>query len=419
MRKKITLFMLLLVLLQVITPVISMSEGIVALYKKVLDADKLELGRYEKIAEDEGYPLDMREEAQMSAEYQMDTIKKSEAFYNINRNVYDAYDKGNPEEFYKELIKTIFSRFNKDTIVVSNTYEGETGDVSEFAFITSLERLKELKKRNIKPILQTERQDTYYDNYIDSNEKNIGRQYNKPLTHTGLYSIFRMHEDYYLSYIILFFIAIFFCGGYAYDTETGNQLVFLYTEPVDRRRYHYNKILSSILTSSIFLMFLYLVIIFLGSITEGLGNFNYPILQYDKIAEYPYRTGEKFEEAYHFINISTYIIKTIIISIFSIGFIASLNTFISLKLKSKNYILFTSFIIILAGIFLAGKIEIDIIQMLMPFTYLDSGRVADGSLKIIYNNDSLSMFMGMLVLSLWSIILTIIGMDFTEKREVK
>lgn len=395
------------------------SEGEVALQRKILEHAEKELKETKTLAESEDMPHEVRLKAEMSIELSEENFKKAEGKYKLDKDIYDAYDKQDSEKFYTNLRKTIFEKFRKDGQYTWSTYEGATGRASEFSFITSYERLKELSKRNIKPILQTERQDTYYDKFLDPQEESRSKLYNKPLSHSGFYSIFRLYEDYYLSYIILFFITLFFCGGYAYDTEIGNQIVFLYTEPIDRKKYHYNKIFSSILISVIFLIAFYTIILLFGNLTEGLGDFNYPILQYDKVVENPYALAEDFQGSYHFINIFTYILKTILIGIFSIGFIASLTTFLSIKLKSKNYIVFSTFMILLVGTFITSKINIDLIQLILPFPYLNIGRLADGSVKVIYDNNSLSMLTGIMVLTLWSILLSIFGMDLTENREIK
>ena len=394
-------------------------EGEIALRKKGVEYYLGEINYLEEISNNSNLTAKIRNEAKDKIKYYKESLEKSEHFYSVYSNIYKYYETNDSGNFYNELLKTIYTRFDKGVDSTWATYKGETGNVSEFAFITSFERVKELKARNITPILQTERQDTAYDEYIDSYEERVGKKYDQPLTHSGLYSVFRMNKDYYLSYILLIFVAIFFCGGYTYETEAGNQLIFLYTEPIDRRKYHYTKILSSLLYSTIFLIVFYLGIVMFGWLSEGLGDWNYPILHYDYIAENIYKQGEKFEGTYHFINLSSYILRVIVISVFSIGFIASLTTFISLKLKQKNYVIFAAIIISLIGVFVARFINVDLIKIFLPFTYLDVGAVADGSIKIIHNSNRLTMFMGICVLSLWSILLTALGMDFAEKREVK
>lgn len=397
------------------------EEGDVALREKEVEIEKDRLDyikgilNNEELLEDKGYK---GYEEQLLKDYE-NNLLKAEYYYLIYKNIYEYYDENNSEGFYSELLKTIPRRFLKHVDYVYPTYKGETGRASEFAVVTSIERVNELKERNIKPILQTERQDTAYDQYIDPYEERIQSKYNKPLTHSGLYSIFRMNKDYYLSYILLFFITLFFCGGYTYDKETGNQMVLLYTEPINRRKYHYTKILSSILISAVFLSLIYLAIILFGWITEDLGHWNYPILHYDAIAENVYKQGEKFEGTYSFINLSTYILRVFIMSLFSISFIASLTTLLSLKLKGKNYVVFATVIIIVLGTILGRTINIKIIQMLLPFVYLDVANLADGAIKVLYNNEMLTLFMGMCVLSFWTLVLTSLGLEFTEKSEVK
>lgn len=397
------------------------EEGDVALREKIVEFEKdrldyiKEILNNEELLEDKGYK---GYEEQLLKDYENDLLE-AEYYYSIYKNIYEYYDEKNSEGFYNEHLKIIPRRFYRDVTYLKPIYKGETGKASEFAVITSIERVKELKERNIKPILQTERQDTAYDQYIDPYEEKSSSKYNKPLTHSGLYSIFRMNKDYYLSYILLFFITLFFCGGYTYDKENGNQMVLLYTEPINRRKYHYTKILSSILTSAVFLSLIYLAIVLFGWITEDLGHWNYPILHYDTIAENVYKQGEKFEGAYSFINLSTYILRVLIMTLFSISFIASLTTLLSLKLKGKNYAVFATVIIIVLGTIVGKAINIKIIQMLLPFIYLDVANLADGAIKVMYNNEMLTLFMGICVLSFWTLVLTYLGLELTEKSEVK
>ena len=393
-------------------------EGEVAFRKKVVDFYIEEINYLEELAANPSIAPATRKQVKEQIKHYRDNLARAEHFHSLYGRIYDYYDKKDSEKFYNELLKTVYTKFDKDIDGGMRIYKGETGEISEFAFITSVERIKELRDRKIVPILQTERQDTAYDEYIDNYRGRLLKKHYQPLTHSGLYSIYRMNKEYYLSYIIFGFILMFFCGGYAYDTEVGNQLVFLYTEPINRREYHYTKILSSFLYSAIYLLLFYIAVIIFGWISEGLGQWNYPILHYDYIADNIYKPGETFENTYHFINLSSYILRLMIMSLFSIGFLASLAAFLSLGLKKKNQVIFATVIICFIGNLIVKGSNIDFIKIILPFTYMNVGAVADGAIKIIYNSNKLTMFMGAAVLSLWIMVLTALGMDIVEKREV-
>lgn len=83
--------------------------------------------------------------------------------------------------------------------------------------------------------------------------------------------------------MLLAFIILPLSGEYSYDKQFGSQIGLIFNEPVKRRAYHKNK-LSSIFVATLFPIFAILVLIFiLGVATEGIGAYNYPVVEYTEL----------------------------------------------------------------------------------------------------------------------------------------
>lgn len=338
------------------------------------------------------------------------------------KDIYDAYLGGNSKSYYSLLDWDVDFAFLKGEGMGAGfgTFtEFEEGAPSNFSYIVTKERLKEFKKRDIPPFIGVTMAITSYDKFVDRFSAKWYIDNESPKNHSGLFTIYRLLKYYELDFILLGLILLFFLNGYTLEKELGNHLSLLYTQPCDRIKYYYNKIASGILLGILFTFTIYFLLLIMGGVVGGLGQWRFPILEYTRIVADPMALGENFKESFRFMNLGNYIIRTIVVMIFDIGFLASLSVFTSLFINNRLKLFSLNLGICALGYGIVTRDFIpSIIKTYLPFGYLNVSAVADGSIKLILNNNNVNILVSILVLSIWIIGFYLLSKDAIEKVEI-
>lgn len=153
-------------------------------------------------------------------------------------------------------------------------------------------------------------------------------------SHSAFYLPRRIERTYPIDLIVIGLICMISIGGYSYDREYGNQIELLYTQPISRNKYHIKKFFTSFFLSLIVLGLIFIILFAFGLVTEGLGDLNFPIVQYIKdvdVEKIILNDGDYFK----LIPIWKYNLRLLISYIFQLAFLCSMGTFISIFVKEK------------------------------------------------------------------------------------
>lgn len=306
----------------------------------------------------------------------------------------DAYLSKDSKTFNENLSNTFNLRFPDPKVFTEEFNPENPSPISDFSKMVSYRNMKELKDRNIRPILGGNFLVSDYDEPVNLARKNIYKTYWTPYNHSGLYSVYRGNREFKLSLIIIGLGLLIFAGSYTVDKEFNNNLILLYTQPVERIKYQNIKYLQSLILSFGFPLVFLLIWILIGTVFNGLGDLNYPILNYKTIVENIYQEKTSFEGTYEFISISLYILNNYLGIVLSLLFLLSLSNLISVFAKNKSRVIGIVLLIALGGFFLARQIDSDLIVSILPFTYLDPEPLANGSIKIFMDNEKVNFLAG-------------------------
>lgn len=329
--------------------------------------------------------------------------------------IVDGYKNNDSEKFYKaQLEKHLYTI--KTTAVGYGVYK-YTELVPFNNFETKM--LDEVSiKNNIKPIV---RYDFNYSDYEEFEnpiiEKNV-KSRSMYLTNSSIYTNYRMLKYQDLDILFLVLVLFMVLGGYIYDKENGNQLNLIYTQPISKFKYH----LTKIFTQSLVIIGVYgvisIFIFILGILTEGIGELNQPVIEYLKLFNYPQNAVEKEAiETFTTMPIYMYLIKTFIVIAVQGIFAASMATSISIFTKSKTVIIGAVLSICGLGIVLTNFVNVNLVKLLSPFSYMYANNVADNSFVPIYRIEGGTYINSILVLLVWSLVISIIGGIISNKKD--
>ena len=340
---------------------------------------------------------------------EIQNVKKYEKLYNDSINAQEYYFEKNGEEYYKLKQIELNDNLMPGHRAIRNFNSGlATRTESEVLYnYLSENKINPVLISNIVFLSEYENfvADKY--NYIDDNI----------YSHSSLYLPRRLERTYPLDLIIIGIISMMALGGYSFDKEDGNQIEFLYTEPVDRRKYHTRKVLSSFLVGLLGLGIIFVLLLILGLISEGFGDPNFPIVEYVKDIDIEnLKPGDT--SYFRLIPIWVYDLRLLASYIFQIGFLASLGAFISIFVKEKIKVV--GFTLGITGLFsYLMKLVKSPIRILSPFSHMGASKLANGSVIVGSGLEANNFYLSPGVLLAWTLVFTLIGSFIVKKKEVR
>lgn len=335
-------------------------------------------------------------------------IRKYEKLYKdaLNANKYISEKNG------KDYYKLKMAEFLDDEYAGGEVLKDK--HVTAFSNNESVALYNYLSDNNIKPYLLS-------DNFFLSSFETLVKDYYNYLedninSHSASYIPRRIERTYPVDLIVIVLISLLSLGAYSFDKENGNQIELLYTQPATRKKYHINKILASFLVGLLGLGIIFLLIFILGFITEGMGDIDFPVVEYLRDANL--ETIAIGEPYFKIIPIWKYNLRLIISYIFQIAFLASLGSLISIFVKEKIKVVGLSLGITGLIIYLQNLIKSPI-KIISPFTHMNASKIANGSMIVRSSLKTNNIFISLIVLSAWTVLLLVVGIKIAEKREVK
>jgi len=189
------------------------------------------------------------------------------------------------------------------------------------------------------------------------------------------------------------------------EFEKGN-IKLLFSQPLSRITVLNAKFIVATLSSLILFLFINVFSFGLGSVFNGIGSSDYPVLI-------------KNNGMSSFTDLSRYLMDVSIFFIFIVIFIVSLSIFLSVL--TTGTLISTSLTIIITGLFILGVTTygyFPAIAHLLPFTYINTFEVVNGELPAKLDNAEITYQNGILVLSLFSIIIYSLSCLLIKKKNI-
>lgn len=391
----------------------------IKILEEVVSSDNKKIEELEQFKEKLTDKDELDEVDEKIEHYKKENIQllKKKKLYSIEKN---AFEENNRDVFNKNIFKLYSERIPPDFSGEGFEFNPKKpSNLSEFSKVISYEYIKEINKRKIRPILGQDFLISKYDVPINSYIKDYYEKTSTPYTHDGLYSIYRGNNQYGLSFVIMILSFLYLSGGYTLDKEFNNNINLLYSQPVKRQVYQDKKYILYISGAFIITITFELIWILIGTIMDGFGQLNYPIVYYDRISDFIYKTGADFNGYFSFIDIKDYILRNTIMIIFNMIFILSLYNLISIFVNKKSKVIGWTILFYILGLSITRKISSELVMSLSPFAYINTASVADGSIRVVMNNDKISLISGVISCSIFTIINYIVESIIIEKIDIK
>ncbi len=387
----------------------------------------LELKQSEHVIESIVYP-DMKEqiailekESQGSdLQEQLEDLKKGEAILletlQKSNAAVSSYKKGNWTPLYEyQLFQARFANKEFDSGNLQNAFKDTLG---QFTIDVSIAEKKWLIDHHIKPVFSGDFLPTFFSNEKDNSNKWL--EMNQRLDNSGLYSLYMFFKDYFYLVLIVILVLIF---GSGFASERGKKytLRFLKTQPITSKQIFLGKVFNSTILSFFNCFGLFLYVLIIGTLFNRFGDWKYPILFYDHptIAGSSTYTGtiSYRGNGFHFSPLGVNLMQSIVLLLCLLLFTIVLSQLISLFFNNSLGV-FSSTILIVSIGYIASTQILTKYAYLSPFTYFDVAKTTNGELSILFNQPSISVQIGCLVLILSTLTLLLIGYLVTNRNNM-
>ncbi|MFM1574716.1 ABC transporter permease subunit [Helcococcus ovis] len=323
----------------------------------------------------------------------------------------EYYDKKDGKNFYKLRIDQINDILQNDKII-------PTVKLKNFLYFPSsynetLSLYKYLSEKNIEPkvlawpIFSSEYEEREISNEIED--------FDNIFDHSASYIHRKLFKTYPLDLFILAIVSFMVIGGYTFDKENGRQIDLINTQPLNKRKIYLFKLFSTFLIAIILTILMLLFISFLGFITKGIGDLNFPIVQYDRLLNIS-SISLNSKNYFSFIPIWVYNLKIFILLILQLYMIISISNFISMFTKRRLTLIFTTLITLASGLLINFKLP-NYLKIYSPFSYMSARYIANGAIKIKLNSQDANILLMFIVILIFTTVINIMGMILSNKIE--
>lgn len=200
-------------------------------------------------------------------------------------------------------------------------------------------------------------------------------------------------------------LVLFLIGDILSREIERNTIKLLFTQAIPRINILNSKFFISIMSSILLLLTIVFTSFISGSLLSGTGSIHYPIPQYTNPMK--------------FISIFEYLLQSSFLFIFVIIYIISLVLFLSVF--SNNSITSIGLTIVIIGFWSFAITNFNLlsnVSHLVPFTYIKTPEIIDGSLAITLSNKSINLLNGILITSIFTILNYLLTVYLINKKEV-
>ncbi|MEH6989518.1 ABC transporter permease subunit [Cytobacillus firmus] len=202
------------------------------------------------------------------------------------------------------------------------------------------------------------------------------------------------------------FIIIFIVGDVlAVEFDKGT-IKFLYTNPISKNTIINSKTIVALSISLFIILTVGFIAFLLGSVFWGIGSLNYPIPIYK-------------QEVITYMDIFQFLMLSAVLFFFVLVFFVCFVIFLSIITNSS--LLAISLTIIISAVLFLGVNNFGYfasISHLLPFSYINTFKIIDGSAASLLNNSNLTLQFGIFVLLLSSILIHFTSLTLSRRKEI-
>lgn len=171
----------------------------------------------------------------------------------------------------------------------------------------------------------------------------------------------------------------------------------LRTQPISPHKVIWSKLIATIIVTGSIFIGIGLVSILIGTLFDRFGDLDYPVLIY----------GES--RTYHFIEMGTFLLKVAFLSLMVLLFCYSLLFLFSLITRRAILTVGLTIGVILMGIKVSEELIQTTFSPYLPFTYFSVPEIVTNELAATVNSFEFSFGTGLIVLSIYSIIIYLLA----------
>ncbi|MFL8887522.1 hypothetical protein [Helcococcus kunzii] len=332
------------------------------------------------------------------------------------KNIHDGYVNNNSKQFYSSLNDYNKKFYNiidsKKFYQTYSFYFLKNKTLSRASYYENMALDKYSEKYN-KPLIR-DFHISKFDKFVNAEQERDIRSSNYVKSNSGIQIIQNFIDLKYINIILLLLASSLVFIGYSVDKNDGNQIEFMFTQPVKRKKYTLSKLIAN---TSIFIMIILGITIFLfilGLIFEGLGELDYPVIYYKNLID-PSSAREN-SNYFTIIPVWKYIITNFGFLTIQAIFISCLTIFISIFVNKRIKLLTYTISIIVIGIFVANLIPNELVKIILPFTHFNAKEIADGSIRITQALTNYKTIYSVISLVSWSVLLFVLSNIFIKKN---
>lgn len=339
-------------------------------------------------------------------------------------NELGAYKQGNWMPVYESWQEEL-AKWWKDPLYESNyPTEKSGGGLSDITFQASTEKIEWMMEHELQPVHNSYFLPytwTIHDKFISPMDQLKWYQDLRKIDNTGLFYVYTLFTT--PSYLILMGLLVFLLGiGMTAEKGVKRTLTFLTTQPVRISGIYLSKTwISMLLAISIAVGSLFMMVL-TGIIGNRFGDWKFPVLHYDpvRLVEAENYTGFLADEGgFHFMYMGKFLLETGALFLMGLLFLIAISHFFSLFFKHSMSSLFATFIVAVSGYAVSAFTPLSSIAHWSPFTYLNVGKIANGELAIVLENEEVTTISGVVALLVGTVILIGIGLVYARSRWMK
>lgn len=334
-----------------------------------------------------------------------DQIKDDIDFWENFTGEKKALLKGYEDENWATLLKLEIEDVADD--YESNLYKREYYTSSWptlFTQETRLEQNKWLRDNKIVPVLPIDYHSwlTVYDvvfaveNGPEEFFKDYVEEHSKKYSSTGVYYLNHVFGLLFGVLGVGFFLFLFGDIVTKEGLSRNGPINLLQTQPIHRRKIVVSKFITVLLLSALILIGTGIISLLLGAIFDRFGDWNYPVLIY----------GEEYMHS--FMNMSTFLIKSMVLYFMVLVFCFSLLFLFSILTKKALIALGLTLVTLFMGIRLSEESVLSSFAPFVPFHYFATPQVVTMELAATLENFSFTFTNGLVVLGISSAVLMLV-----------
>lgn len=332
-----------------------------------------------------------------------------------------AFYRGWGDRYYPimlhEMSDMLGSEDSNPKLVVNGSLK--SGYFSDATYYETRAVLKQAEKEDLEPlIIEYGIFPSAYEEYLNPVKKDQTGESYRVFSNSAVFSLYHLFSRKRLDLLFLLVFSLMALSGYTLDKEFGRQIELMYTEPISRMKYHLIKIVAPLLVAFGALAVLVVSIFLLGLLSEGIGEFRFPVVCHHRLVKDPGALfPEEVSESIRLVALWRVLLRSFGILLIQCFFLSSLFQMISLFVREKMKLMIVAGSVLGLGYLCSEHLLTGDARCLSPFFYFSAGSVADASVMVLHRLPGFTISLGVVSLCWGGLLFTLSGICFAEAAQ--